>query len=59
MSIGLKRRDVLQLFGAGALSMALPGRLQAAQKETDGKQAKVRPLTLYRSAVMRASYGRP
>jgi len=47
MGIELKRRDVLQLLGAGALSMALPAKLPAAQKEIDDKQAKAKPLTFF------------
>jgi len=45
MSTVLKRREMLQLLGAGAMSMALPGRLSAAQKDSDGKQTNEKSLT--------------
>ena len=47
MSIGITRRDMLQLIGVGATSMALPKRLQGAQKDGEGKQAAGKPLTFF------------
>ncbi len=47
MSIGFTRRDMLRLMGVGATSMALPKRLQGAQKDGKGKQATGKPLTFF------------
>ena len=47
MSIGITRRDMLQLIGVGATSMALPKRLQGAQKDGESKQAAGKPLTFF------------
>ena len=47
MSIGITRRDMLQLIGVGATSMALPKRIQGAQKDGESKQAEGKPLTFF------------
>jgi hypothetical protein len=47
MSVGFTRRDILQLAGAGALSMALPKNPQDAQKDDEGKQTVEKPLTFF------------
>jgi hypothetical protein len=47
MSIGFKRREMLQLFGAGAVSMTLPRSLLAAHKDTQDKRLEGKPLTFF------------
>jgi len=45
MSVELTRRDMLQAAGVAAASIALPGTLRAAQKES--KQPAAKPLTFF------------
>lgn len=47
MSIGFTRRDMLMSMGVGAMSMALPKRLQGAQKAGKAKQPPSKPLTFF------------
>jgi hypothetical protein len=47
MAVGFTRRDMLQLAGAGAMSMALPKNLQEAKKDDKGKQTAEKPLTFF------------
>ncbi len=47
MRVGFTRRDMLQSIAAGAISMALPRRLQAAQKKSKPKQPAAEPLTFF------------
>jgi hypothetical protein len=47
MAVGFTRRDILQLVGAGAMSMALPKNLQEAQKDDKSKQTVEKPLTFF------------
>jgi hypothetical protein len=47
MSVGFTRRDMLQAIGAGAVSMALPGRSEGAQKDGESKQPAAKPLTFF------------
>lgn len=47
MSIGFTLRDMLQFIGVGAISIALPKRLQGEQKVGEGKQSAGKPLTFF------------
>ena len=51
MSIGLTRRDILQFFSAGAMSMALPKRLLGAQKDGKDKQEAEKPFLCTRAST--------
>jgi predicted MPP superfamily phosphohydrolase len=47
MSIRFTRRNMMQLLGTGAMSMALPERLLGAEKDDENKKPVEKPLTFF------------